>query len=68
MSIGPGQVANDLGAWGSRLAGTGRDQLCVSLIRGQATIRNLLAKVAELEAAAEAEASRVTAYQNGDDL
>ena len=62
----PAQVANDLFSWSLSLDRTGQDRLVASLSRGAKTIRDLEAKVAELEAAAEAEAQKYEDYVHGE--
>ncbi len=62
------EVANDLSTWAVHLRGTGHDRLVVSLIRGQAKIRELLSIIQELEEAAEQEAQKYERYVSGDDL
>lgn len=64
----PAQVANDLEAQAARLTGTGNDHLVTSCRRGANTIRTLLETVADLEAAAEAEAQKYERYVNGKDV
>ncbi|MFN7004089.1 MAG: hypothetical protein ACK4NW_11760 [Roseinatronobacter sp.] len=63
----PAQVANDLAAQAAMLTGTGNDRLVASMKRGAETIRRQCQIIAELEAAAQAEADRHEAYVNGDD-
>jgi len=64
----PAEVANDLAIRSAarNLAHVADTQ--AAMYRGARTIRELLKKVAELEAAADAEAQRFEDYKNGEDL
>lgn len=70
----PGQIANDLRAnaksveRGMLVSRSTLDGLAYKMQRGAQAIEELLGVIAELEAAAEAEAQRFAAYRNGDDL
>ncbi|WP_322895190.1 MULTISPECIES: hypothetical protein [unclassified Yoonia] len=65
----PAQVANDLAAQAAMLHqnGSGNNQIAASMKRGAETIRRQCQIIAELEAAAQAEADRHETYVNGDD-
>ncbi|MFN3662356.1 MAG: hypothetical protein ACK4TM_06370 [Yoonia sp.] len=63
----PAQVANDLRAQAKRLHRTGHADLVKSLERGAEIIHRQSQIIAELEAAAQAEADRYEAYVNGND-
>ena len=61
----PAQIANDLEAHAKHLERTHFKNVAQSCARGAATIRELLDLLAEMDAAAEGEATRFEAYRNG---
>lgn len=63
----PAQVANDLAAQAAMRGGWDQDRLVASMKRGAETIRRQCQIIAELEAAAQAEADRHEAYVYGGD-
>jgi len=65
---GFGEIANDLDAQARRFERTHEQGVVRSLRRGAIAIRELMAIVVELEAAAEAETQKYLSFVNGDDL
>lgn len=68
MMATPAEIANDLEARARLLERTQIQDHGRAMRRAARTIRDLLAFKNELEAAAEAEASKLERYQAGDDL